>query len=50
MGKSLPERIYMEKSATRIGLNLSRGPDPRSYNPALAVTAAAGRSILGMQM
>ena len=40
----------MEKSAARMGLNLPRGPDPRSYNPALAMTAEADRSMMGMQM
>ena len=50
MGKPLPESIYMNNSVSRMGLNLPRGPDPRSYNPALAITAAAGRSLLGMQM
>ncbi|KAF8066747.1 hypothetical protein FPV67DRAFT_1626779 [Lyophyllum atratum] len=32
MGKPLTERIYKEQSAERMGLNLRRGPDPRSYN------------------
>jgi len=50
MGKPLPESIYMKQSATRMGLNLPRGPDPRSYNPGLAMTAVAGRSILGLEM
>jgi len=50
MGKPLPEGIYKEQSASRMGLNLPRGPDPRSFNPALAISAAAGRSMLGMQI
>ena len=50
MGKPLPEGIYNEKSASRMGLKLPRGPDPRSFNPALAVSAATGRSLFGMEM
>ena len=50
MGKPLPDSIYMERSATRMGLNLPRGPDPRSFNPGLAMTAVAGRSMMGMQI
>jgi len=50
MKKPLPDGIYMKKSASRMGLNLPRGPDPRSYNPASAITAVAGRSFFGMQM
>ncbi|GLB41022.1 putative MYND finger [Lyophyllum shimeji] len=50
MGKPLPERIYKEKSAERMGLNLRRGPDPRSFNPALAALCATGRSICGLEM
>ena len=50
MGKPLPESIYKEKTASRMGLNLPRGPDPRSFNPALAITAATGRTFLGMEM
>lgn len=50
MGKPLPEGIYKEKTSSRMGLKLPHGPDPRSFNPALAVTAAAGRSIFGLEM
>jgi len=50
MGRPLPEGIFKKKSATRMGLNLPRGPDPRSYNPALAVSAATGRTMFGLQM
>ncbi|KAJ6500194.1 hypothetical protein C8R47DRAFT_1257850 [Mycena vitilis] len=50
MGKPLPSSIYNEKTASRHGLNLRRGPDPRSSNPLLAMAAATGRGILGMDM
>ncbi|KAF9782793.1 hypothetical protein BJ322DRAFT_172060 [Thelephora terrestris] len=50
MGKPLPERIYNKKPASRMGLNLPRGPDPRSFNTALAISAATGRSLFGMEM
>ena len=50
MGKPIPEAIYNEKSTTKMGLNLPRGPDPRSFNAALAVSAATGRSLFGLQM
>ena len=50
MGKPLPEGIYKQKTAASMGLNLPRGPDPRSYNPALAVSAAVGRSMFGLEM
>lgn len=29
MGAPLPDKIYRERSATRYGLTLQRGPDPR---------------------
>ncbi|KZT67286.1 hypothetical protein DAEQUDRAFT_729327 [Daedalea quercina L-15889] len=50
MGKPLPDSIYNKQSGPRIGLNLRRGPDPRSYNPAMAVMAATGRSMCGLEM
>jgi len=50
MGKPLPEGIYNEKTTSRMGLNLPRGPDPRSFNPALAISAATGRSMFGLEM
>ena len=50
MGKPLPEGIYKKKTTTRMGLNLPRGPDPRSFNVALAISAATGRSMFGMEM
>jgi len=48
MGKPLPNSIYNEQTASRMGLNLPRGPDPRSFNPAQAAVAAAGRTMLGL--
>ncbi|KAF5381795.1 hypothetical protein D9615_005438 [Tricholomella constricta] len=50
MGKPLPKSIYEEQSAERMGLNLRRGPDPRSFNRALAALAATGRTISGLEM
>ncbi|KAF9649326.1 hypothetical protein BDM02DRAFT_3094964, partial [Thelephora ganbajun] len=50
VGRPLPEGIYKKKSASRMGLNLPRGPDPRSFNRALAISAATGRSLFGMEM
>lgn len=48
MGKALPAKIYMEKTASRMGLDLARGPDPRSYDPNQAMIAGMGRSMFGM--
>jgi hypothetical protein len=48
MGKPVSDRIYNEKVASRMGLNLPKGPDPRSYNPVLSMNAEIGRSVLGM--
>jgi hypothetical protein len=50
MGKPLPDGIYKERTSSRVGLNLPRGPDPRSFSPALAVSAATGRSLFGLEM
>lgn len=50
MGKPIPDGIFYKKSINRQGLTLPRGPDPRSYNVALAIDAAAGRTIFGLQM
>ena len=47
MGKPLPLGIYKEKTTSRVGLSLPRGPDPRSYNPMTAVT---GRSLFNLEM
>ena len=48
MGKPLPDKIYKARTASRIGLELARGPDPRSYNPGQAMIAGMGRSIFGL--
>jgi hypothetical protein len=37
MGKLIPDRIHNEPVVWRQGLKLRQGPDPRSYNAALAV-------------
>ncbi|KAH9936540.1 uncharacterized protein B0H18DRAFT_325782 [Fomitopsis serialis] len=50
MGKPLPDSIYREQSGTRMGLKLRRGPDSRSFNPALAAMAVKGRSAFGLEM
>jgi hypothetical protein len=50
MGKQLPLSIYREDTASRHGLNLLRGPDPRSFHPGLATVAAASRTVMGLQM
>ena len=48
MGKPLPDKIYREDNMERKRLKLSRGPDPRSYNPIKAATADFARSLMGM--
>jgi hypothetical protein len=48
MGKPVSDKIYNEKVASRMGLNLPKGPDPRSYHPLLAMNAEIGRSMTGM--
>ncbi|KAH9906739.1 hypothetical protein F4778DRAFT_800717 [Xylariomycetidae sp. FL2044] len=48
LGKPLPDKIYHEDSVARKGLQLARGPDPRSLNPSKAATAEIARGILGM--
>jgi len=50
MGKPLDEEIYRDrcKSQHGMGLQLKRGPDPRSFNASTAGINAAARSILGM--
>ncbi|KAF9560651.1 hypothetical protein CPC08DRAFT_665197 [Agrocybe pediades] len=50
MGKPLPDKIYNEDSASRHGLQLRRGPDPRSYNSRIAAIATKGRGMLGLDM
>ncbi|KAG7085811.1 hypothetical protein E1B28_003349 [Marasmius oreades] len=48
MGKPLTDSIYRKVNQARMGLNLRRGPDPRSYNASLAVMSEIGRSMLGL--
>lgn len=50
MGSPLPERIYREQSASRMGLTLRRGPDPRSFNADLAAMSATMRTMMGLEM
>ncbi|KAJ6625844.1 hypothetical protein B0H10DRAFT_2174053 [Mycena sp. CBHHK59/15] len=50
MGKPLPDSIYNEKTPFRHGLTLRRGPDPRSFNRGLAIAAATGRTMFGLEM
>ncbi|KAJ7045842.1 hypothetical protein C8F04DRAFT_940002 [Mycena alexandri] len=51
MGKPLPSSIFNEKTPSRYGLtNLRPGPDPRSYHYGLAVAAATGRTMFGLEM
>jgi len=50
MGKPLTEKIYQERCESQhgMGLQLKRGPDPRSFNAATAGMNAAARAMLGM--
>ena len=48
MGKSLPNEVYNEQTASRMGLQLRRGPDPRSYNASIAALPATMRAYLGL--
>ncbi len=48
MGKSLPDSIYHEQSATRMGLRLPRGPDPRSKNSTAGGIATMMRGFMGL--
>ncbi|KAJ8075808.1 hypothetical protein PM082_021440 [Marasmius tenuissimus] len=50
MGEPLPDKIYHKVSQSRMSLDLPRGPDPRSYNAALAISmnAVFARSMLGL--
>lgn len=44
----MSDRIYNEKVASRMGLRLPKGPDPRSYNALLATGVEIGRSMVDM--
>lgn len=48
MGKALPDSIFDPTTATRRGLTLSRGPDPRSYDRVQAQISKIGRGMMGM--
>ncbi|KAF9523940.1 hypothetical protein CPB83DRAFT_645991 [Crepidotus variabilis] len=48
MGQALPDRIYNEQSAGRMGLQLARGPDPRSYSASHAAMATSMRAMMGL--
>ena len=50
MGKPLPDSIYKERSQTRHGLKLLRGPDPRSFHPGIAQVSAMARSTMGLEL
>ncbi|KAI0881667.1 uncharacterized protein GGS22DRAFT_196236 [Annulohypoxylon maeteangense] len=48
MGKSLPDSIYNMDTLERRGLNLPRGPDPRSFHLVKASLAGFARPFMGM--
>ena len=48
MGEPLPNKIYKAASMERKGLDLARGPDPRSYNSSQAAIAKEMRNVFGM--
>ncbi|KAI1207353.1 uncharacterized protein F4807DRAFT_462804 [Annulohypoxylon truncatum] len=48
MGRPLPDVIYNMNTLERQGLNLPRGPDPRSYNHRKAKSARIMRPAFGM--
>ncbi|KAJ7346964.1 hypothetical protein DFH08DRAFT_869925 [Mycena albidolilacea] len=50
MGKPLPASIFNEKTPSRHGLNLRRGPDPRSFNRFAAIHTATSRTMMGLEM
>lgn len=52
MGKAIPDWIYrpLINGPGGKGLDLPRGPDPRSFNPAGAAMAVLGRAMLGLQV
>jgi len=47
--QSLP-RLAKERSQTRHGLKLSRGPDPRSFHPGIAQVSAMARYMMGLEL
>ncbi|KDQ17573.1 hypothetical protein BOTBODRAFT_29748 [Botryobasidium botryosum FD-172 SS1] len=48
MGKPLPDKIYKKKTPSRHGLELPRGPDPRSFHPGHAAVAGTARAFMGL--
>ncbi|KAF9475460.1 hypothetical protein BDN70DRAFT_814041 [Pholiota conissans] len=48
MGKPVVDSIYNEQTSSRLGLKLPRGPDPRSFNPGIAMITGVGRAICGL--
>ncbi|KAL7623433.1 hypothetical protein AAE478_007115 [Parahypoxylon ruwenzoriense] len=48
MGRPLPDSVYDADTPERLGLNLSRGPDPRSLSPGKGAVADVARAFLGM--
>lgn len=50
MGKPLPLKIFQnnKKGPGGFGLELPRGPDKRSFDPAQAAIAVMARQMLGM--
>ncbi|EJD42497.1 hypothetical protein AURDEDRAFT_114972 [Auricularia subglabra TFB-10046 SS5] len=50
MGEPLPNKIFKEKNMERYGLNLPRGPDPRSYNPGRAAINKMARTMMGLEL
>jgi hypothetical protein len=50
MGRPLPDSVYHDESASRMGLRLRRGPDTRSFHSGLATMAGTMRATLGLDM
>uniref|UniRef100_A0A383WGV5 MYND-type domain-containing protein n=1 Tax=Tetradesmus obliquus TaxID=3088 RepID=A0A383WGV5_TETOB len=50
MAKPVPDSIFEKNQQARRGLELSRGPDPRSFNPAKAQISEMMRSLFGMDL
>ncbi|WIA33074.1 hypothetical protein OEZ86_006230 [Tetradesmus obliquus] len=50
MGKPVPDSIFRKNQQACRGLELSRGPDPRSFNPAKAQISEMMRGLFGMDL
>ncbi|KAL8292217.1 hypothetical protein RQP46_001683 [Phenoliferia psychrophenolica] len=48
MGKPLTKKIWEKKVQSRVGLTLSRGPDPRSRDVAVGAIAEMARGMMGL--